>query len=153
MAVRRLAFYGFLGSGNLGNDASLETVLAWFLEHHPQLELSCITLAPEVVRQRYGLPAVPLAVTGPAGVPSAASTVLRMIGTAGAITVGIEMVAVGVGAGATWVVAAARSASAENTPPSTRRPATIATTVVPAVRLATMMRWSFCWALLCWRLS
>jgi polysaccharide pyruvyl transferase WcaK-like protein len=59
--VRKIAFYGFLGSGNLGNDASLETVLAWFRGEHPQVELRCITLAPEVVQSRYGLRGVALA--------------------------------------------------------------------------------------------
>ncbi len=65
--IRRIACYGFLGSGNLGNDASLETVLAWFQERHPQIELRCITLAPEVVQARYGIPAVPLAYQAFAG--------------------------------------------------------------------------------------
>lgn len=58
--VRSLAFYGFLGSGNLGNDASLETVLAWFRSAYPEVELRCITLAPEVVRARYGVGSVRL---------------------------------------------------------------------------------------------
>lgn len=59
--VRRIAFYGYLGSGNLGNDASLETVLHWWRTHHPEIELHCITIAPEAVRERYGVSAEPLA--------------------------------------------------------------------------------------------
>ena len=33
--VRRVALYGYLGSGNLGNDASFETILAWLKYDHP----------------------------------------------------------------------------------------------------------------------
>ena len=59
--VRRVALYGYIGSGNIGNDASFETVLAWLRSNHPAVEVRCITIAPDVVGARYGLPAVPLA--------------------------------------------------------------------------------------------
>lgn len=59
--VHRVALYGFLGSGNIGNDASLETVLTWFRSHHPKLDLSCITIAPDQVEKRYSIASVPLA--------------------------------------------------------------------------------------------
>ena len=58
--VRRVALYGYLGSGNIGNDASLETVLAWLKSDHPEVEVQCITIAPDEVTARYGLPSVPL---------------------------------------------------------------------------------------------
>ena len=29
--VRRVAFFGYLGSGNLGNDATFETVMGWLM--------------------------------------------------------------------------------------------------------------------------
>ena len=59
--VRKVAFYGYLGSGNIGNDASLETVLAWLKSIQPDLDVRCITIAPVEITARYGLPAVPLA--------------------------------------------------------------------------------------------
>jgi polysaccharide pyruvyl transferase WcaK-like protein len=59
--IRRVALYGYLGSGNIGNDASLETVLAWLQSAHPDLEVRCITIAPREVTARYGIPSVPLA--------------------------------------------------------------------------------------------
>jgi polysaccharide pyruvyl transferase WcaK-like protein len=59
--VHRIAFYGFLGSGNIGNDASLETVLAWLRLLARDVEVQCITIAPEEVTARYGLRSVPLA--------------------------------------------------------------------------------------------
>jgi len=58
--VRRIALFGYLGSGNIGNDASLETVLAWLKSDHPNVEVQCITIAPDEVTARYGLPSVPL---------------------------------------------------------------------------------------------
>jgi polysaccharide pyruvyl transferase WcaK-like protein len=58
--VRRIAFYGYLGSGNIGNDASLETVVAWLNANHPQVEVSCISIAPAGVSARYGIPSVPM---------------------------------------------------------------------------------------------
>lgn len=59
--VRRIALYGFLGSGNLGNDASFETVLAWLRSVHPTPDLMCITIAPGRVQEHYGVPSVALA--------------------------------------------------------------------------------------------
>lgn len=58
--VRRVAFYGYLGSGNIGNDATLETVLAWYRATHPDVEVRCITIAPAEIEARYGVPSVPL---------------------------------------------------------------------------------------------
>ena len=58
--VRRVGLYGYLGSGNLGNDASLEAVLTWLRSTYPDLELRCITIAPDEVQARYGIRSVPL---------------------------------------------------------------------------------------------
>jgi polysaccharide pyruvyl transferase WcaK-like protein len=58
--VRRIAFFGYLGSGNIGNDASLETVMGWLNSNYPQTELSCISIAPLAVSTRYGIPSVPM---------------------------------------------------------------------------------------------
>ena len=63
--VRRVALYGYLGSGNIGNDASLETVLAWLKSDHPDVEVHCITIAPNEVTARYGLPSVQLSWPSP----------------------------------------------------------------------------------------
>jgi len=54
--VRSVAMYGYLGSGNLGNDASFETVMAWLKAQHPEVELRSITIAPEEMQARYGVP-------------------------------------------------------------------------------------------------
>jgi polysaccharide pyruvyl transferase WcaK-like protein len=67
--VRRVAFYGYLGSGNIGNDATFETVLAWLRSTHPDVEVRCITIAPAEVQSRYGVASVPLSMSpqGPGG--------------------------------------------------------------------------------------
>jgi polysaccharide pyruvyl transferase WcaK-like protein len=59
--VRRVALFGYLGSGNIGNDATFETVLAWLRSTQPDVEVRCITIAPEEIIARYGVPSVPLA--------------------------------------------------------------------------------------------
>jgi polysaccharide pyruvyl transferase WcaK-like protein len=59
--VRAVAVYGFLGAGNIGNDASMETVLAWLRDRHPQVAVHGITTCPEVLRERYGVPSARLA--------------------------------------------------------------------------------------------
>ena len=64
-SVRSVAFYGLLGSGNIGNDASLETLLWWFQDRMPGVQLSCVTIAPAETRARYGLRSLPLAMQGP----------------------------------------------------------------------------------------
>jgi polysaccharide pyruvyl transferase WcaK-like protein len=59
--VRRVTFCGYLGSGNLGNDATLEAVIAWLKSTHPEVELRCITPSPDAVSARYGIPSMHLA--------------------------------------------------------------------------------------------
>lgn len=56
----RVGLFGLLGSGNLGNDGSLEAILTFLRDHHPHAELSCMCAGPERVSRLYGIPAVPL---------------------------------------------------------------------------------------------
>ena len=56
--IRRVAFYGYLGSGNVGNDATFEAVLSWFKSAHPNVEIRCITIAPAEMQSRYGIASV-----------------------------------------------------------------------------------------------
>jgi polysaccharide pyruvyl transferase WcaK-like protein len=56
----RVGLFGHLGSGNIGNDASLEAMLKYFSSDQPGAILDAMTLAPEVVKDRYGVPAIPL---------------------------------------------------------------------------------------------
>jgi len=56
----RVGFFGLLGSGNLGNDGSLEAVLVFLRARHPDATLGCLCTGPEQVTARYGIPATPL---------------------------------------------------------------------------------------------
>lgn len=59
-APPRIGFYGLLGQGNLGNDGSLEAVLAYLRAAHPDAILDVLCTGPEVTTARYGIPAARL---------------------------------------------------------------------------------------------
>ncbi|SFW47227.1 polysaccharide pyruvyl transferase family protein [Amycolatopsis australiensis] len=56
----RVGVFGLLGSGNLGNDGSLEAVLGYLRAEYPDAVLGALVGGPEIVRERYGLDATPL---------------------------------------------------------------------------------------------
>ncbi|MFE9331461.1 polysaccharide pyruvyl transferase family protein [Streptomyces sp. NPDC006925] len=56
----RVGLFGLLGSGNLGNDGSLEAVLAYLRAEHPEAVVDALCGGPETVAARYGIPATRL---------------------------------------------------------------------------------------------
>ncbi|MFJ9077499.1 polysaccharide pyruvyl transferase family protein [Streptomyces sp. NPDC102278] len=56
----RVGLFGLLGSGNLGNDGSLEAVLGYLRAEHPGAVVDALCGGPEVVAARYGIPATRL---------------------------------------------------------------------------------------------
>jgi polysaccharide pyruvyl transferase WcaK-like protein len=77
-AATRVGLFGILGSGNSGNDASMETVLAFLREAHPDAVVNAMGGgSSEMMRARYGIGATPLywymkyegRVSGPSAVP------------------------------------------------------------------------------------
>ncbi|MFD3437090.1 polysaccharide pyruvyl transferase family protein [Streptomyces sp. NPDC058685] len=56
----RVGVFGLLGSGNLGNDGSLEAVLGYLRAEHPEAVVDALCGGPEVVASRYGIPATRL---------------------------------------------------------------------------------------------
>jgi polysaccharide pyruvyl transferase WcaK-like protein len=56
----RVGFFGLLGSGNFGNDASLEVVLAYLRANHPDAILGAMCMGPEQLKSRYGVESIPL---------------------------------------------------------------------------------------------
>jgi polysaccharide pyruvyl transferase WcaK-like protein len=54
----RVAFFGLLGSGNLGNHGSLDAMLAFVRARHPDAEISCVCAGPEELERQYGIPSV-----------------------------------------------------------------------------------------------
>lgn len=59
-AAPRVGLFGLLGSGNIGNDASLESMLAYLSADHPDAIVDAMCMGPERVQAEYGLAAIPL---------------------------------------------------------------------------------------------
>jgi polysaccharide pyruvyl transferase WcaK-like protein len=53
----RVALFGGFGTGNIGNDASLMAAVRELSNRRPGVEILCICNAPDLVKQRYGMPA------------------------------------------------------------------------------------------------
>ncbi|MEU7469892.1 polysaccharide pyruvyl transferase family protein [Streptomyces sp. NPDC044984] len=60
MTPVRVGVFGLLGSGNLGNDGSLEAVLGYLRAEHPEAVVDALCGGPEAVAARYGIPATRL---------------------------------------------------------------------------------------------
>ncbi|MFI8458207.1 polysaccharide pyruvyl transferase family protein [Kitasatospora sp. NPDC085464] len=56
----RVGLFGLLGSGNLGNDGSLEAVLGYLRAEHPEAVVDALCGGPEAVTTRFGIPATRL---------------------------------------------------------------------------------------------
>lgn len=56
----RVGLFGKLGSGNIGNDASMEAVLGYLRADRPEADVDAMCTGAEVVAARYGIPATPL---------------------------------------------------------------------------------------------
>ena len=59
--ARRVGLIGEVGMGNIGNDASMEAVLAYFRTRHPNATLDSLCSNADIVRARYGVPASSMA--------------------------------------------------------------------------------------------
>lgn len=55
-----VGLFGLLGSGNLGNDGSMQAVLGHLRTAHPEARLHALCGGPEQVTARYGVPATRL---------------------------------------------------------------------------------------------
>ncbi|QCX73840.1 Polysaccharide pyruvyl transferase [Streptomyces sp. YIM 121038] len=60
MTAVRVGVFGLLGSGNLGNDGSLEAVLGYLRTEHPEAVVDALCGGPELVAARYRIPATRL---------------------------------------------------------------------------------------------
>ncbi|MDQ0408454.1 polysaccharide pyruvyl transferase family protein [Streptomyces sp. NPDC000349] len=56
----RVGLFGLLGSGNVGNDGSLEAALGYLRAEHPEAVVDALCGGPEDVERRYGIPATRL---------------------------------------------------------------------------------------------
>lgn len=55
----RIGLFGMFGSGNLGNNASMEAVLRYLTEVHPDAVVDVMCGGPEDIQKRYGVTATP----------------------------------------------------------------------------------------------
>jgi polysaccharide pyruvyl transferase WcaK-like protein len=55
-----VGLFGLLGSGNIGNDASMESVLHYLRTDHPDAIVDAMCMGPESVHARFGIETVPL---------------------------------------------------------------------------------------------
>ena len=78
----RVGLFGLLGSGNIGNDASMESVLRYLRTDHPDAIVDAMCMGSDQVRARYHIDAVPLLWYQQYNqrVPGAAASALKMIG-------------------------------------------------------------------------
>lgn len=51
----RIVLYGHFGSGNIGNDSSLEAIVHAIKKYRPMAEVICICNGPQLVKERYGI--------------------------------------------------------------------------------------------------
>ncbi|MFI0820171.1 polysaccharide pyruvyl transferase family protein [Streptomyces sp. NPDC021098] len=56
----RVGVFGLLGSGNLGNDGSLEALLGYLRAEHPDAVVDALCGGPEAVTAKFGIPATRL---------------------------------------------------------------------------------------------
>jgi len=64
---KRIALFGLFGSGNLGNDGSLEAMLGFLRIARPDAELTCICADPDKVREAFHLPTMRIGWQNPPG--------------------------------------------------------------------------------------
>lgn len=57
---RTVGLFGILGAGNIGNDAQMESVLAYLRREHPDAIVDVMTTGPERLHDAYGIDAVPM---------------------------------------------------------------------------------------------
>ena len=94
----RVGIFGLLGQGNLGNDGSLEAVLTYLRANHPDVILDCLCTNPDLVAERYDLPAIQLRWHDPPRGPASGQVDPARRGMALAFGVAIDAVRI-----AAWV--------------------------------------------------
>ena len=57
---QRIALFGNFGTGNLGNEATLQAMVCNLRVHMPNAEISCICPRPEDTALQYNISAVPI---------------------------------------------------------------------------------------------
>jgi polysaccharide pyruvyl transferase WcaK-like protein len=58
--ARTIGLFGLLGSGNIGNDACMESVIAYLKRAHPDAVVDAMCSGPQQVRKALGIQGIPL---------------------------------------------------------------------------------------------
>ena len=58
--LRKIAFFGNFGQGNLGNESTLQAILYHLRRYIPDAEVTCICTGPELTATTYNIAAVPM---------------------------------------------------------------------------------------------
>ena len=56
----RVGLFGVIGTSNIGNEGMLEPVVNWLTVDHPGATLDFMCTGPDMVKARYGAPAIPM---------------------------------------------------------------------------------------------
>jgi polysaccharide pyruvyl transferase WcaK-like protein len=78
--AHRVGIFGKVGAGNLGNDASMESLLAFLRRDHPEAIIDAMCTGPDVLRARYGIDAVNLFWHNQFKASGITSAVLKVVG-------------------------------------------------------------------------
>lgn len=76
----RVGLLGLLGSGNLGNNASMESVVRYLRAEHPEAVIDAMCTGPEILAGRYGVPAMTLTWYNDKRVSRVPVTLLKLLG-------------------------------------------------------------------------
>ncbi len=76
----RVGIFGKVGAGNLGNDASMESLLAFLKRDHPTAVIDAMCTGPDTLQTKYGIDAVNLFWHNKFEATGIASTALKVFG-------------------------------------------------------------------------
>lgn len=79
MTKSHIALYGHFGSGNIGNDSSLEAMIYNIRKYSPSSDITCICTGPENVAARYGIKTLPMDVSELRNTKQSNSRLVRII--------------------------------------------------------------------------
>jgi polysaccharide pyruvyl transferase WcaK-like protein len=75
----RIAFWGYFGIHNLGNECTLHAMLLGVRRQLPGASLLCIGKGPQDVMERHGIAAIPIAPVNPAGAETGLRRLRRLL--------------------------------------------------------------------------
>jgi len=78
----RIGLFGLLGSGNIGNDASVEAIISYLRTEYPDATMDAMCMGWERMRDRYGIATIPIQWQQKHSRPGLPGKVLAVLGKA-----------------------------------------------------------------------